>query len=388
MIKSTEKLNLENQKCGKSLCLWVFCVLMSYYLKFVGFAVVVLALLAFLTQSFTIQLHLEDHKPWCGTICRCSPRDPPSCETVFTGYESSSFEKEWLGKVKQLEHHTDMRVCAEVAKEKRRFMQMYKLTTRIEEKLLSGRGASNLNLLPSDIFSTLRYRVKCKNLLDPRNGIEISVPIEPLVGVLRDARGVCSELEPRDIGSRSMILLAPASEFGEDRIRILDIGSSSWDAGKGSTSQNWLVKSLAGKNAAGFCLLSFHGFEAEEKYVFSSFASKLPPELVPVYTNFLVKASPEKGNALNPWSIVRSLKDGIFAVKLDIDTPAVEMPLVDQLLEDKEIQSRVQEFFFEHHTKIAEMVPSWGNKTQGLLSDTYDMFLRLRKAGVRAHAWP
>jgi hypothetical protein len=103
---------------------------------------------------------------------------------------------------------------------------------------------------------------------------------------------------------------------------------------------------------------------------------------------FLVKASPEKGNALNPWSIVRSLKDGIFAVKLDIDTPAVEMPLVDQLLEDKEIQSRVQEFFFEHHTKIAEMVPSWGNKTQGLLSDTYDMFLRLRKAGVRAHAWP
>lgn len=97
----------------------------------------------------------------------------------------------------------------------------------------------------------------------------------------------------------------------------------------------------------------------------------------------------------NPWNIMKirqasagKSKNRFVVVKLDIDTPQVELPLVEQFVKDDSVQ--VDEFFFEHHTKFKEMAPFWGpaGGMAGMLSDTYDFMLKLRKRGVRAHAWP
>ncbi len=326
----------------------------------------------------------------CKTICRCNPNKKWSgCKSVFVGYESSPFEKNWLAKITKLEKSSPgSLVCNEIVKEKDLFMKMYETTTMIESNLMGGKGASvDFKSLPGSIFSFMKYRWQCDSPMDARHGQEESVPIEPLVGLLRDARGICSGLVARDVGSRSMILLGPVRSE-EDQIHIVDVGASSWSSGSGSTSQNWLVRNYVGVNASGYCLLSFHGFEADERYTFSSFAKELPADLIPVYSHFLIKASPVKGNALNPWSVVKELSGGKCAVKLDIDTPSVESPLIKQLLHDKELQDRIFEFFFEHHTGIWEMNRYWGYENQGMLSDTYKIFLQLRQLGIRAHAWP
>jgi len=74
-------------------------------------------------------------------------------------------------------------------------------------------------------------------------------------------------------------------------------------------------------------------------------------------------------------------------LKLDIDQPR-EIAVVLALLENANASAVVDEFFFEHHTATPIMRPYWGSRVACQVSDTYDIFLRLRISGVRAHGWP
>ena len=100
----------------------------------------------------------------------------------------------------------------------------------------------------------------------------------------------------------------------------------------------------------------------------------------------------EEGHKLNPLhSIIKQLNEDDFVVlKLDIDTPNVEIPLVKQLLEDKEgIYHRlIDQFYFEHHVRLAEMKGWWGGKMEEYVKDTLDLFYNLRQKGIPAHFWP
>jgi len=75
-------------------------------------------------------------------------------------------------------------------------------------------------------------------------------------------------------------------------------------------------------------------------------------------------------------------------LKLDIDQPQ-EIVVVLALLENPNALAVVDEFFFEHHTTTPLMRTYWGDVNVACqLSNTYDIFLRLRLSGVRAHGWP
>lgn len=76
------------------------------------------------------------------------------------------------------------------------------------------------------------------------------------------------------------------------------------------------------------------------------------------------------------------------AFKLDIDTPEVEAPLVQQLLASPErTRSSLDEFFFEHHVHGLMESEGWGGSVTGTFADSYQIFARLRELGVRAHSW-
>jgi len=65
-------------------------------------------------------------------------------------------------------------------------------------------------------------------------------------------------------------------------------------------------------------------------------------------------------------------------LKLDIDQPK-EIVVVLALLESPNALAVVDEFFFEHHTTTPLMRSSWGvTNVACQVSDTYDIFLRLR----------
>lgn len=78
--------------------------------------------------------------------------------------------------------------------------------------------------------------------------------------------------------------------------------------------------------------------------------------------------------------------DDFCVFKLDVDTPAVEMPIVEQLLAGK-ANGKLDEFFFEHHVAGLMQTYGWGAGVEGTFADSYRIFLKLRKQGIRAHSW-
>jgi len=97
----------------------------------------------------------------------------------------------------------------------------------------------------------------------------------------------------------------------------------------------------------------------------------------------------EKNHEHNPVDRIFKIcaPEDYCAFKLDIDTPQVETPLYEQLLEaPTETQAKLDEFFFEHHVN-GVMHPWWGDAINGTFADSYKLFGELRKLGVRAHSW-
>jgi len=76
------------------------------------------------------------------------------------------------------------------------------------------------------------------------------------------------------------------------------------------------------------------------------------------------------------------------AFKLDIDTPSVEFPIVQQLINKPDAtKASLDEFFFEHHVHGLMQGLGWGQYVEGTFADSYKLFTQLRRLGVRAHSW-
>jgi len=97
--------------------------------------------------------------------------------------------------------------------------------------------------------------------------------------------------------------------------------------------------------------------------------------------------STEHGNMFNPWTVVREnyKPEDFVVVKLDIDTPSVELPLVQQLLDDPRLRELVDVFYFEHHVHMDEMKPYW--KMDGTMVYSLTYFRAMRNVGIASHYW-
>lgn len=81
--------------------------------------------------------------------------------------------------------------------------------------------------------------------------------------------------------------------------------------------------------------------------------------------------------------------DDLVVVKLDIDTPATELALAEQLKNNPALQQRVDLFYFEHHVRLAQLLPIWRPRhVRGTVQDSLQLFATLRAAGIAAHSWP
>jgi hypothetical protein len=118
----------------------------------------------------------------------------------------------------------------------------------------------------------------------------------------------------------------------------------------------------------------------------------VPKDLLGRYTyyNFPVVADVTLDE--NPVNILKRITSttDFVALKLDIDHAPVENELINQILADPEIYSRIDEFFFEHHVNFEPMVGYWGaaDNATFTLEYSYQVFTALRERGIRAHGWP
>jgi len=100
--------------------------------------------------------------------------------------------------------------------------------------------------------------------------------------------------------------------------------------------------------------------------------------------------SSTKNNDKNPWSLLKRVASpsDFVVIKLDIDTPAVESELVEQLLADTDLLALVDVFFFEHHVFHNGFKWLWSDMLPETPSESYKIFVALRKLGIQAHSWP
>merc|ERR1719454_794141 len=100
-------------------------------------------------------------------------------------------------------------------------------------------------------------------------------------------------------------------------------------------------------------------------------------------------ASADPSSANNPLNMLASLCDieDFCVVKVDVDTPSVELPWIQQILQCEDVSSRIDEFFFEHHVHSGTpMEARWTNlnkKVAGYFADTYHLLSEMRYRGIR-----
>jgi len=115
------------------------------------------------------------------------------------------------------------------------------------------------------------------------------------------------------------------------------------------------------------------GFNFDHIYAFEMtpfnpkdvFEKLLPEKYFPAYHWINVGVNHTEGHRLNPLhSILESFdEDDLIIVKLDIDTPFIELPLAYQLLnggKDGIYHTLVDQFYFEHHVHLGELAKNWG----------------------------
>ena len=230
--------------------------------------------------------------------------------------------------------------------------------------------------------------------------------IEPLSHGLRHPRALCGG--GAGLVDRDYLLLANRNDFlnpatSRHELRggcakrscqniYIDLGASTWNSGLGGPSQSWFY-TIYDRHGLDFDrLLLWEARPTPAEEIFSG----LPQHLWHKYQYFNWPASSNSSDPSSPLNILKKIaQTGDFVVlKLDIDTPEVEMVILRELMNDPDLLELVDEFFFEYHVLFKPMNMDWfGSEnpsprpTSDTLADSYKVFRTLREKGVRAHSW-
>lgn len=215
--------------------------------------------------------------------------------------------------------------------------------------------------------------------------------LEPLAGILRDPRALCSADANFDaISSIEWLVL------DDDRIgKLTRPGAKRYffDAG-GSRFMDAMQYFATAYQKRGILFDEAFVWEAARQDP-EAYWEGVPADIrafweprVTFHNGVPVVSTPGDWN--NPVDRIKTLcrAEDFCAFKLDIDTPEVELPITKQLLDDREgIADVLDEFFFEHHVHGLMEGFGWGDRVAGTYADSYDIFTKLRQLGIRAHSW-
>lgn len=130
----------------------------------------------------------------------------------------------------------------------------------------------------------------------------------------------------------------------------------------------------------------------------SKFWEDVPTRWKPFYHFYNIPITSAINSSDSPLAFIDQAAevDDFVAFKLDVDTPAVELPILQYILEHPEIAAKIDEFFFELHFLCEIMIwLGWGEpKIKEFMGKPFDRvfafesFTKLREMGIRAHIWP
>lgn len=165
-----------------------------------------------------------------------------------------------------------------------------------------------------------------------------------------------------------------------------------WDTGGGGSSQSWFHETYTTRILCSQRRFSSaYAWEAS-KHDPATALGKIPAVVKPRYHWLNVPIVPEVGHPDNPLTVILSetTPSDFVVFKLDVDDWRVEEAVINQILDDKNVSSRIDELFWEHHVSFEPMASSyWGaaTHTQFKQEDSLRMFDALRRRGIKAHSW-
>ena len=329
------------------------------------------------------------------------------CQWTFDHYVPSSWETYWLTNIQDLQ----TKVCPTLAQSDHLNKSIRALETIIALQKTMFNPLSSIDQ-SDELFSKMYYRSDCP-VTDPSSEL-VSQNIEPLIGLLRDPLTICTHRSipanlqisgDEQIQSKRFFLLGPSAPYenfrsgprsiapwlyqsGSQKI-LFDIGSTYFNGGPDLAAPTSLTGARWFYEYFQSIQLQFDRIVAFEfaSYPPRTYWNQIPDDIIGRLT--FINTGVEKAGKFNPWNILTSIAkpNDYVAVKLDIDTPALENELVRQILANTSISSLIDELFFEMHISVNEMRPYWGSPP-GDLRDSYLLFTQLRERGIRMHSWP
>jgi len=226
--------------------------------------------------------------------------------------------------------------------------------------------------------------------------------IEPLISHLRFPLSHCAVFEPSNWHDAYYAwnavefkgwVIPPPPELRVTRKLYWDAGASDWVHGKGGPSLKFFYDMWE---------RSGHVFDKVFAYEMTTpvedFYKTVPADLISRvhYEQCAVVSNPSDETASSPFlpsAIQRGgTPDDYILFKLDIDSPQIEQGTIDFILNDPD--NFIDEVVWEHHISgnylMTEGEFGWGpahDQAQVTLRESYDLFLRMRNKGIRAHSW-
>jgi len=238
--------------------------------------------------------------------------------------------------------------------------------------------------------------------LDETTGEEYVEYIEPLASHLRfplcrciDNMGPPKDQLPRSKGGYAYHSVAfkgwiipPPPPVRYDRSWYFDAGASSWDKGAGGPSLIYFY-SMWERHGIDFDrILAFEMSVPESEFFYS-----MPPYVRyrTTYQQTAVVSNAKDHSVKNPF-LPTLIKEKVtpndyVLLKLDIDSPTIEVGSILHILDDPDNQ--IDEIFWEHHISGNYLLTrEWGKRNpKTTIRESMDLFLRMRQQGIRAHSW-
>eukprot|EP00543_Licmophora_paradoxa_P008490 CAMPEP_0202445220 /NCGR_PEP_ID=MMETSP1360-20130828/4082_1 /ASSEMBLY_ACC=CAM_ASM_000848 /TAXON_ID=515479 /ORGANISM="Licmophora paradoxa, Strain CCMP2313" /LENGTH=397 /DNA_ID=CAMNT_0049061405 /DNA_START=15 /DNA_END=1208 /DNA_ORIENTATION=+ len=254
----------------------------------------------------------------------------------------------------------------------------------------------NVNPEPFHPTSDLEHVFSKYTYLDETTGETYVEYIEPLVSHLRFPLCKCATFQPMELEARYHWYqitfkgwVIPPPGVRNKRKFFFDAGASDWNQGAGGPSLKYF-----------FNMWKRHGIDIDQIYAYemtttvNDFYKTVPDQ----YKDFIhyqqcsVSSSPEEDSADHPFlphMIKREARPEDYVLfKLDIDSPHIEDNTIDYIINDPD--NFIDEVAWEHHIGGNYLMKEWGNLEQlakFTLRQSYELFLKMRLKGIRAHSW-
>jgi hypothetical protein len=336
------------------------------------------------------QLHIEPVVRWrhndTGTVSNDTGGGGAKCNNISTRYTPSTLERTWMENI-----HAWGNDATKYCQELQRFEQ----EVQVWLKVIADNFHSKSLLYPindTNVFSRFDHTSTCGEVVKQH-----STWIEPLSHGLRHPINFCPH--HTNLVERGWLLLGFAADHqqqqgdttscvGRDcQVLFFDVGASTWNTGLGAPSQSWFTEAYTGHGLTFDRMIMWEATFHNHTELFKN----VPLEYMHKYQYFNVPASPDPTKPSSPVRILeRVAQRGDYVVfKLDIDTPDVEMAIVNTILNSPHIAELIDEFLFEHHVNFPPMNIYWNTSgSPTTLVDSYKLFSSLRsKYGMRAHSW-